>query len=377
MKIYYLGEKPGNITTGGIKYTKEVLEYVGGRLKLSYLCPKDNSFFKGFKYSLKIRSVYAAIRINLWAICQLVKPKNNEIIITNAYYRHVFILFILIARFINRYKVITFVNAIYFYSRGSKLLNFIDKILMFTFLSFSSLIIANSKSTKNELIKLGINEEKIKIIYPRLDLPGELNMVKCNKEKETFEILFVGYCEPFKEVDVLIRAFGLCRHLPIMLHIVGYNSIVHPEYAEKLNSLIQEFGIENRVKFHGRLEGKELVRMYASADLFVSPGSGEGFGRVLIEAMYYGLPVIGARRGASQELIDNGMNGFLFSPGDHEDLKDKICLLYENKELRGSMGNEGKKRSSIANFSNDIGKQFHKILISEGLLVNYLETVND
>jgi len=369
MKVHYFGTETNNLTTGGQKYMEEIIRYLSNRASISYVVPDKECFLKGVKYRLKFGAIKSFFKANLWAIKKLMNIKNNEIIITNSYYRHILISFITLACVFKNCTIITFVNAIYYYSRDNKWLNFIDRILVFLFLSSSSLIIANSKSTRNELIKLGIKGSKIKVIYPRLDLPDETYVAMRSENKDRLDILFVGYCDPVKELDVLIKAVGLCKHLSFMLHIVGANT-VHLEYTEKLKSLIRQYGIDDRVIFHGRLEGKELVKMYALADIFISPGSGEGYGRVLIEAMYYGLPVIGANRCASQELIDEGVNGFLFNPGDFNDLKNKICLLYGDKRLRKSMGIEGEKKSAMANFSKNIGEQFCEIITAEGLLLN-------
>lgn len=367
MKIHYLGDKIDAIDTGGEKYIREINDYLNNRVPVNYLTMGKECLFKGIKYNLKFGSIKAFLKSNLWAVRQLKKIRKEDVLITNSYYRHVFIMCIVLAGYIKRCNVIIFVNAIYYYSRGNKILNTFDKLLMFLFLSSSSLVIANSNTTREELLKLKINCKKIRVIYPRLDLPAVININRNYKNKGSLNILFVGYCDPFKEIDVLIKAVGLCKQVPLYLHIVGHNT-VYLKYTEKLKSLIRQYGIEDRVKFHGRLEGKELVKMYALADIFVSPGSGEGYGRVLVEAMYYGLPVVGANRGASRELIKNGVNGFLFNPGDFNDLKNKITLLYESEGLRESMGKEGERISAMANFSKNIGEQFYEIIKAEGLM---------
>lgn len=365
MKIYYIGDRITTVRTGGEKYMKEVLDYLDSFSSLIYLEPNIANLSGGdIKYNLKFKSIFAAFKSNLWAINQLIKFKGGEIVITNSYFRHWFILFNPIAKYIKRCKIVSFVNAIYYYSRGSKLLNIIDKLLMFFFLSSTSLIVANSKSTKEELIKLGINGNRIKVIYPRLDLPGEYPDEIHYNSKEKLDVIFVGYCDPCKEVDVLIQAIGLCKDFPIFLHIIGNNQ-THKEYVSRLKYLIRQQDIEKKVKFYGRLGGKDLDQIYKMADILVSPGRGEGFGRVLVEAMYFGLPVIGANGGASKELIENGVNGFLFEPGNPEDLKDKIITLFQNGKMKIAMGAEAKKRSSLANYSNNIGEQFYHILKSE------------
>lgn len=364
-RIYYLGDELCGtaITTGGIKYMNEIQQYLEEHgLDISYLTPEKVNV----KYGFKLNAIRAALILNIFGIKQAGKIGRGSLVVTNSYCRHSFTFFPLLARFFGNCKTITFVNAIYYYSRSSKFLNLLDKALMFIFLSASGLIIANSRTTKFELESLGINPQKIKVIYPRLDLPGEIATKAESKGNERIDILFVGYCEPFKEVHLLVEAVGMLQS-PVMLHIVG-DCKVHTEYMERLLSIIKRYGIMDKVKFHGRFERQDLVNIYAMADIFVSPGSGEGYGRVLIEAMHYGLPVIGANRCASRELIEAGVNGLLFTPGDSNDLKEKIDLLCRDKELRQAMGNKGKTKAATANFTENIGAQFYNLLTAEGLV---------
>ena len=371
-RIYYLGDELGGtaITTGGLKYMNEIQLYLKNHgLDISYLTAKK---FK-VNYGFKLNAILAAFMLNIFGINQAGKIDRESLIITNAYFRHSFIFFPLLARLFRNCKTITFVNAIYFYSRSNNFLNLLDKILMFIFLSASDLIIANSRAISLELESMGINPKKIRVIYPRLDLPGEIDFKPEIKGKEQIDVLFVGYCEPFKELHVLVEAVGMLQS-PVMLHFVG-DYKVHPDYTERLVLIMKQKGIMDKVKFHGRLEKQDLVDMYAMADIFVSPGSGEGYGRVLIEAMHYSLPVVGANRCASQELIVDGVNGFLFTPGDSHDLKKKIDILCRDEKLRLSMGNEGKRKAATANFTNNIGEQFYNVLKAEGL-INFKQVVN-
>jgi phosphatidylinositol alpha-1,6-mannosyltransferase len=70
----------------------------------------------------------------------------------------------------------------------------------------------------------------------------------------------------------------------------------------------------------------------------------EGFGIVFLEANYYNLPVIGTRTGGIVEAIVDGETGFLIKPNDLTDLVNKILILYNNKNLRFKMGQDGHDR---------------------------------
>ena len=93
--------------------------------------------------------------------------------------------------------------------------------------------------------------------------------------------------------------------------------------------------------FTGMLHGEELSQAYASGDVFVMPSESETLGLVVLEAMSSGLPVVAARAGGIPDIIpedQEGVNGFLFSPGDLDDCVEKMERLLTNRELRETMG---------------------------------------
>ena len=80
-----------------------------------------------------------------------------------------------------------------------------------------------------------------------------------------------------------------------------------------------------------------------SADVILVFSRSEAFGRVTIEAMIAGKPVIGARSGATAELIQNGVNGLLYSVGDPESLAAEIRYLHDNPKVADQLGKNARK----------------------------------
>ncbi|MFM9158005.1 MAG: glycosyltransferase, partial [Dolichospermum sp.] len=99
------------------------------------------------------------------------------------------------------------------------------------------------------------------------------------------------------------------------------------EYVQNLHHQVTTLGLENRVKFLGfRSDIPQLMTM---CDLIThSSTAPEPFGRVIIEAMLCGKPVVAAEAGGVIELVENGINGFLVTPGKPEELAGVInnCL---------------------------------------------------
>lgn len=362
MRFFYIGSRPQVEKTGGEKYMNEVITFLNSHYPVTICDPTESELFKERANKIKFHIFSSQIKSNLWAIRCIKDTKKPSTIIMNSYYRHRFLFFALWARYIRKFRLIIFINAIYHYSRENQFLNILDKIITAILLKSADLIIANSKSTKEEVLALGVRNETIEVIYPRLDMPPRIKSNKINAKAGTFNIIFIGYCEPFKELDVLIKAIGILKYLPLYLYVIGDND-TDVEYTVKIKKLIIHLGIEDRVIFHGRAGKIEIGNWFQSADLFVSPSRGEGYGRALAEAMYFGLSVIGADKGASKELIDHGINGFLFEAGNYKSLASYILKLYENEELRKQFSERSRKLiHKKANFDMNIGNQFLTLL---------------
>jgi glycosyltransferase involved in cell wall biosynthesis len=103
----------------------------------------------------------------------------------------------------------------------------------------------------------------------------------------------------------------------------GYES-----YEQQLKGLIKEFQLENKVTLHGFVEQADSI--YSEIDILLMFSRFEGFGRVTIEAMSRGIPVIGFNTGGTTELIDNTNNGFLFN--DFNSFKEGLDMLLSSEE---------------------------------------------
>jgi len=136
-------------------------------------------------------------------------------------------------------------------------------------------------------------------------------------------MLYVGRLSHEKRLDWL--------HAPISQFQGARLALVGSGPAEE--HLKEKFKNTN-TKFMGYMSGKELAQAYASADLFVFPSDTETLGFVAMEAMASGVPAIGARAGGIPDAINDGNTGLLFTPGDLEDLNEKVKTLLFNKELR-------------------------------------------
>lgn len=132
------------------------------------------------------------------------------------------------------------------------------------------------------------------------------------------DIVYAGVLIPRKGIHHLLKAFAMLDQAQAQLHLVGHAE--NADYAASLQKLAQALGISGRVYFHGAVTQAELAERFAAARVMVLPSLSEGLGRVVVEAMLLGTPVIGSRVGGIPDMIDPGVTGWLVEPGDEAQL---------------------------------------------------------
>lgn len=147
-------------------------------------------------------------------------------------------------------------------------------------------------------------------------------------------ILFVGRVEDRRKgFDLLEKVYAQARQPHWKLTVVGRIS------EAKKTSLQAKFGAG--VRSLGLIDEAALEREYAAAGIFVMPSRYEGFGMPYIEAMRYGVPVIGTRVGGVPETVPEG-TGLLVAPEDEKGLQDALIQLGSSVETRSAIGSAGK-----------------------------------
>ena len=136
--------------------------------------------------------------------------------------------------------------------------------------------------------------------------------------EDASDIVYAGVLIPRKGVHHLLKAFATLEQPRAQLRLVGQAE--NADYAASLHTLAEALGISSRVHFHGAVSQAELAAFFAAARVMVLPSLSEGLGRVVVEAMLLGTPVIGSRVGGIPDMIEPGVTGWLVEPGDEAEL---------------------------------------------------------
>lgn len=177
----------------------------------------------------------------------------------------------------------------------------------------------------------GTPDEKITVIHRGIDPaefdPARLDPAWINAFKTQyglagkFIVTAVGRITELKDYETFIRAMADCsREIPDICGLI-IGGIRHDKqtYYERLQTLVKQLGAKKLIVFAG--SHARMPEIYALSDVLVSSSKKpEAFGRSLIEAMAMNTPVIATRHGGALDIIEDGCNGFLFTPGDATEL---------------------------------------------------------
>jgi glycosyltransferase involved in cell wall biosynthesis len=175
-------------------------------------------------------------------------------------------------------------------------------------------------------------------------------------------ILFVGRMHPTKGIDFLVKTLDILKQKPLKVVIVG--PIQDREYFEKLNKIIREYKLSDKVVFTGFVREEEKLILYDISKIFFLPSIYEPFGIVILEAFARGKPVIAVNSDGPRFLIKQGENGFLVKYEDVESTAKYIRLLLKNKKLYRKISRNNIKKAKQFTW-NKIAEKIIKVY--EGL----------
>ena len=148
-----------------------------------------------------------------------------------------------------------------------------------------------------------------------------------------------------KNVNEIIDALDLMKTSPhARLEVIGGGE----QRAPLGEACPWKRALSDRVRFLGHVDDEELRSAYLRCDVFCQPGTAELQSLVTLEALSASKPVVLANAMALPHLVDNGVNGYLFEPGDRADLAGKLdSILALATEERAVMGKAGHAKAAL------------------------------
>ncbi|HET7840559.1 MAG TPA: glycosyltransferase family 1 protein [Terriglobia bacterium] len=213
-------------------------------------------------------------------------------------------------------------------------------------------IVTVSNYSKGQIVEqLGVPEKKISVIYngvhPRFRLQNREEARAQVKAAFSFDapyFLYVGNLKPHKNVDLLLRGFGLLRERKkggTHLVILGEGE----KQRKSLQALCARLGISDQVHIIPRVSEEFLPSLYGAAELFIMPSLAEGFGYPVVEAMACGTPVVCSRTSALPEIAGDAAQ--FFDPTSCEDMVAAVEKVMQSRDHREVLRERGLKRARI------------------------------
>lgn len=231
------------------------------------------------------------------------------------------------------------------------------KTMCFT-LHHADKVVANSDYTQEVLIRLGVDANKISIVYPgvdisrfRPDLPSDDLRKSIGLQAGQKLVLSVGRLSRRKGFDKVIHSLPLLKQQGFNVH---YALIGIGEDHKYLTELAEEMGVREYVHLLGHVTSKDLPRWYNACDVFVMPnreinGDTEGFGMVFLEAAACGIPTIAGSGGGTGAAVLDGVTGLRVDGEKIVEVSSALVRVLSDRDYASILGKQGHDRA-VADF---------------------------
>lgn len=188
-------------------------------------------------------------------------------------------------------------------------------------------------------------------------------IIKKRRKNQQFNILFLSNMNKEKGWPKLLEACKILNEKKIKFRCDFIGAWQSSSDKIYFNNFIKKHNLEKRIFTHGEKTGKEKNKFLEKANLLVFPTEYklETFGRVIIEAMMFGIPVIANGIASITSIIKNNEVGFILKENSPKEIAEKLEKLYNNKELGIKIGKAGRKRFLKYYEIKDYSKKFLEI----------------
>jgi glycosyltransferase involved in cell wall biosynthesis len=224
-----------------------------------------------------------------------------------------------------------------------------------------------SDSSKEDLVRFGTTSP-IKVIPNGLDLPSYTKFGS-DIEYQNF-VLFVGRLVFYKNLNTVIASFqDVVKKSPdSKLYVVGDGPM-----RNKWEKMVSDMGLTKSIVFNGYVSDERKIELLSKCSALLLPSFVEGFGLVILESFAMNKPVLVADAKPSNELVDDGVDGFILPINNPTNWSEKISFLLDNKDICKKMGVNGRtkleKKYSLDLVVNEM-ESLYQSLAGQGLRLN-------
>ena len=234
-------------------------------------------------------------------------------------------------------------------------------------LNNSEVVVANSKYTKNLAIQCGVEENRIIVINPGVDLVQEPNKKSLDKVDNLLKhkfprLITVSRFDKRKNHFNIVMAL---RNLKQIYPNITYICIGYGDEEKNIKDLVEELDLKEQVMFFKDISNDLKNSLLSKSNIFIMPSiifkkSVEGFGIAYIEAAQYGVPSIGGIDGGAADAIDHEKTGLICDGNNLDEIYSSINLMLENNKYL-EYGKTAKENSSKFRWDKII-EEYKKIL---------------
>ena len=234
-------------------------------------------------------------------------------------------------------------------------------------------VTCDAEHTIEELVSLGTDPKKIKLIYFGTDVQKFNPEQRSEKLRENLGLLDSPTIISLRTLAPIYDVGSLITAIPLVLKEVPETKFViagRGSQETKLKELAEKLGVSGSIRFVGFIANDELPEYLASADIYVSTSlSDAGLAASTAEAMACGLPAVITDFGDNSKWVEDGVSGFIVPLKDPKALAEKIIYLLKNKDSRMEFGVKNRK---IIEERNNYYKEMEKMEdIYEELIARY------